>query len=82
MCYNAGAVAMAGIEPGLWSVKGGNKELCYKLVASSSANLIQEHVTKVGMSGEKFTILTSQRFVAHVSYHKLGQLHHSIYIII
>ena len=53
---------MAGIEPGLWSVKGGNKLVCEKLISASSANIIHEQVTQVGMDGGgKFTISTSER---------------------
>ncbi|XP_041366044.1 prenylcysteine oxidase-like isoform X2 [Gigantopelta aegis] len=35
-----GAVSIAGITPGLWSVKGGNKRVPEKLIKKSKANLI------------------------------------------
>lgn len=54
---------MAGIESGLWSVKRGNKEVCYGLVENSSATLIHEEVSKVGREESgKFSIVTSQRY--------------------
>uniref|UniRef100_H2YKE1 Prenylcysteine lyase domain-containing protein n=1 Tax=Ciona savignyi TaxID=51511 RepID=H2YKE1_CIOSA len=55
-----GAVSMAGIQPGLWSVRGGNKLLCSKLYENSSAHWIKEEVTKVSLtSGGQFAVRTS-----------------------
>uniref|UniRef100_H2YKE2 Prenylcysteine lyase domain-containing protein n=1 Tax=Ciona savignyi TaxID=51511 RepID=H2YKE2_CIOSA len=54
------AVSMAGIQPGLWSVRGGNKLLCSKLYENSSAHWIKEEVTKVSLtSGGQFAVRTS-----------------------
>ncbi|XP_077976226.1 prenylcysteine oxidase 1-like [Styela clava] len=58
------AVSMAGIQPGLWSVKGGNKLVCGELVKNSSANIINEQVSKVVYNAasktEKFSVFTKQ----------------------
>lgn len=45
--FFAGVVSMAGIEPGLWSVKGGNKKVPELLQKHAKANLIQGEVTTV-----------------------------------
>ncbi|XP_046546131.1 prenylcysteine oxidase-like isoform X2 [Haliotis rubra] len=42
-----GAVSMAGAQPGLWSVKGGNKLVPEKLLKKSNANLISAKVTQI-----------------------------------
>uniref|UniRef100_F6QM57 Prenylcysteine lyase domain-containing protein n=1 Tax=Ciona intestinalis TaxID=7719 RepID=F6QM57_CIOIN len=56
-----GAVAMAGIQPGLWSIRGGNNLLCSKLHESSSAHWKQKSVTKVSLSSDgKFSVSTSE----------------------
>ena len=58
---------MAGIQPGLWSVKGGNKLLCEKFMDNSNALFLNEKVTKVSKQSSEtlFTVLSdkSQRFV-------------------
>ncbi|XP_046364893.2 prenylcysteine oxidase-like isoform X1 [Haliotis rufescens] len=42
-----GAVSMAGAQPGLWAVKGGNKQVPEKLLKKSKANLINGKVTQI-----------------------------------
>ncbi|XP_076451086.1 prenylcysteine oxidase 1-like [Babylonia areolata] len=42
-----GAVCMAGAEPGLWAVKGGNKQVAEKLLKASGAKLVRGAVTHV-----------------------------------
>jgi prenylcysteine oxidase/farnesylcysteine lyase len=43
---------MAGVEDGLWSVKGGNKKIPELLVKKAKANLIEGEVTIVRMVDE------------------------------
>jgi len=51
---------MAGIQPGLWSVKGGNYQLCTKMFENSTANLLHDQVAKVSKhSSGKFLIKTT-----------------------
>ena len=38
---------MAGVDPGLWAVKGGNKNVAEQLLKASGAKLIQGKVTDV-----------------------------------
>lgn len=38
---------MAGVEPGLWAVQGGNKNIAEKLLKASHAKLIKGKVTHV-----------------------------------
>ena len=47
MIFFPGAVALAGVQPGLWAIKGGNNQLCHKMLEKSQANLIKAKVTKV-----------------------------------
>jgi len=42
---SAGAVSMAGVEPGLWNVVGGNHQVPLGLVKESGANLIRGKVS-------------------------------------
>ncbi|XP_062582100.1 prenylcysteine oxidase 1-like [Saccostrea cucullata] len=42
-----GAVCMAGVQPGLWAVKGGNKQVPQKLVTEAKAQVIQGTVMSV-----------------------------------
>ncbi|KAL8611776.1 hypothetical protein ACOMHN_009458 [Nucella lapillus] len=42
-----GSVCMAGVEPGLWAVKGGNKQVAEKLLKASGASLVRGAVTQV-----------------------------------
>ncbi|KAK7484778.1 hypothetical protein BaRGS_00023952 [Batillaria attramentaria] len=42
-----GAVCMAGVEHGLWSIKGGNKQVPERLLKASKANFIPGKVTHV-----------------------------------
>ena len=53
---------MAGIQPNLWAVNGGNKQLCEKLFQNSNVNLIHEQVIKVSNhADEKFFITTTKK---------------------
>ncbi|ROI48940.1 Prenylcysteine oxidase [Anabarilius grahami] len=45
----AGAVALAGAEPGLWAVDGGNKLVCSGLLYHSKAELVPARVTTISM---------------------------------
>ena len=45
--HPAGMVSLAGIQPGLWSVHGGNKMVPTELIKSSQANVIEAKVSKV-----------------------------------
>jgi len=45
-------VSMAGIQRGLWSIYGGNKQLCSKLFANSSVNLIKETVQSISVGNQ------------------------------
>ena len=47
-----GAVCIAGAEPGLWSVEGGNQKVPEGLLEKSGANLISGEVTTVLLSDE------------------------------
>nr|XP_033804183.1 prenylcysteine oxidase 1 isoform X2 [Geotrypetes seraphini] len=42
-----GAVSLAGTDPGLWAVEGGNKLVCFGLLYSSKAQLILGTVTSI-----------------------------------
>ncbi|XP_048728291.1 prenylcysteine oxidase 1-like [Ostrea edulis] len=42
-----GAVSLAGVQPGLWAVKGGNKQVPEKLVTEAKAQVIQGTVMSV-----------------------------------
>ncbi|KAK7098695.1 prenylcysteine oxidase 1-like [Littorina saxatilis] len=42
-----GAVSMAGVEPGLWAVKGGNKKVPESMLKASGAHFNQAVVTQV-----------------------------------
>ncbi|XP_069132692.1 prenylcysteine oxidase 1-like isoform X2 [Argopecten irradians] len=42
-----GAISMAGVEPGLWSVKGGNKKVPQNIVKHSKVNVIPAEVKMV-----------------------------------
>uniref|UniRef100_A0A8C3RGB0 Prenylcysteine oxidase 1 n=1 Tax=Cyanoderma ruficeps TaxID=181631 RepID=A0A8C3RGB0_9PASS len=42
-----GAVSLAGVQPGLWSVKGGNKLVCSGLIYSSKAEVIPGTVVSI-----------------------------------
>lgn len=41
---NIGAVSMAGVEPGLWNVVGGNHQVPMGLLWESGANLVRGKV--------------------------------------
>lgn len=43
----AGAVSLAGVQPGLWAVKGGNKQVPEKLVSEAQVQVIQGTVVSV-----------------------------------
>ncbi|XP_078589109.1 prenylcysteine oxidase 1-like [Branchiostoma floridae x Branchiostoma japonicum] len=45
--FFVGAVSLAGAQPGLWSVEGGNKRVPEELVKSAKVNLIPGEVSKV-----------------------------------
>lgn len=47
-----GAVSMAGVEPGLWNVVGGNQLVPMGLLKKSGANLIRGKVTGISLSSE------------------------------
>ena len=50
---------MAGIQPDLWSVKGGNKLLCEKLFDNCNCDIINEEVIRVSNhSSGKFRVET------------------------
>lgn len=54
-----GSVSLAGIQPGLWSVEGGNKQIVAQLVNDSRAAVIFKEVVKVELhSDETFTVHT------------------------
>lgn len=42
-----GAVSMAGTDPGLWAVKGGNKLVCSRLLQASGSNLVSGLVMSI-----------------------------------
>lgn len=42
-----GSVSLAGAQPGLWSIKGGNRKVPEGLLRESKARLIQERVTDI-----------------------------------
>lgn len=44
---SAGAVSIAGVQPGLWAVKGGNKQVPEKLVSEAQVQVIQGTVVSV-----------------------------------
>lgn len=44
-----GAVALAGVDPGLWAVDGGNKMVCSGLLYHSKAELVPARVTAISM---------------------------------
>ncbi|XP_078267715.1 prenylcysteine oxidase 1-like isoform X1 [Rhinoraja longicauda] len=50
-----GAVAMAGVQSGLWAVEGGNKLACSRLLESAKARVIHNMVTSISLqqSGDK-----------------------------
>uniref|UniRef100_A0A8C5TN95 Prenylcysteine oxidase 1 n=1 Tax=Malurus cyaneus samueli TaxID=2593467 RepID=A0A8C5TN95_9PASS len=52
--FLAGAVSLAGVQSGLWSVKGGNKLVCSGLIYSSKAEVIPATVviTKLFSAGD------------------------------
>ena len=61
MCdaFFSAMVSMAGIQPGLWAVNGGNFQLATKIFENSRANLLHEQVTKISQhSSGKFVIQT------------------------
>lgn len=43
----AGAVSLAGADPGLWAVDGGNKRVCSGLLYHSKSDLIAARVTSI-----------------------------------
>ncbi|XP_052229609.1 prenylcysteine oxidase 1-like [Dreissena polymorpha] len=47
-----GSVSMAGVEPGLWNVVGGNQKVPQGLLGKSGANLIRGKVTSVSLSSD------------------------------
>nr|CAB3264716.1 prenylcysteine oxidase 1 [Phallusia mammillata] len=51
-----GLVSMAGIQSNLWSVNGGNKLLCSKLIDHSDVTIIKERVKSVSRDGQAFTV--------------------------
>lgn len=54
-----GSVSLAGMQPGLWSVDGGNKIIVKKLVNDSRAVKISKDVTEVALlSDETFLVRT------------------------
>lgn len=59
---------MAGVESGLWSVKGGNKNVAESLLKASGARLIQGKVTNINMM-KSATGMPSYE----VQYEKAGQ---------
>ncbi|XP_005110758.1 prenylcysteine oxidase [Aplysia californica] len=44
-----GAVSMAGVEPGLWSVEGGNQRIAENLLWGSKATLVEAKVSTVAL---------------------------------
>ncbi|ESO83268.1 hypothetical protein LOTGIDRAFT_236715 [Lottia gigantea] len=51
-----GAVSLAGVEKGLWSVKGGNYQIPERLLKKSGANLIKAKVTHVILQKESESV--------------------------
>ncbi|KAL4225246.1 Prenylcysteine oxidase 1 [Mactra antiquata] len=47
-----GAISMAGVEPGLWNVVGGNQLVPQGLLKKSQANLIKGEVTTISLSSD------------------------------
>lgn len=47
-----GVASLAGVEPGLWNVAGGNHQVPQGLLRKSNANLIRGTVTKISVSQE------------------------------
>ncbi|XP_069754924.1 prenylcysteine oxidase-like [Narcine bancroftii] len=50
-----GAVAIAGVQAGLWAVEGGNKLVCSQMLESAKVNVIHTTVTSISLqqSGNK-----------------------------
>jgi len=55
----AGSIAMAGMDSGTWSVRGGNRLLCEKSVVQSAANHLQFAVDKIKYIEENSTFKIS-----------------------
>lgn len=49
VCGGAGAVSLAGADPGLWAVDGGNKRVCSGLLYHSKSDLIPARVTSISV---------------------------------
>ncbi|XP_071955344.1 prenylcysteine oxidase 1-like [Antedon mediterranea] len=53
----AGLISLAGVQPGLWSVFNGNKQVCENLIKVSKATLIKRKVMKVrGNEDNSYTL--------------------------
>ena len=54
---------MAGVQPGLWSVHGGNNQIPEKLIEKSGAKLYQEEVVRVSLLSDSsvYEVETKQR---------------------
>lgn len=53
-----GAVSIAGVEPGLWNVVGGNQKVPQGLLGKSGANLIRGKVCTSMQIGVNLNFLT------------------------
>ena len=55
-CIFVGSVSLAGVMPGLWKVKGGNKQVPERLITTSRVDVIHSAVSDVTKLKNGFTI--------------------------
>ncbi|KAL0965586.1 hypothetical protein UPYG_G00283250 [Umbra pygmaea] len=73
-----GAVALAGADPGLWAVDGGNKKVCSGLLYHSKAELIPARVTAISFKQRSSKAGTTATFY-EVNYVGDSGSAHSLY---
>ncbi|XP_068561863.1 prenylcysteine oxidase 1 [Cebidichthys violaceus] len=76
-----GAVSLAGADPGLWAVDGGNKRVCSGLLYNSKSELIPARVTSISVKGRPSKTGTTTSFY-EVNYVGESGSAHSLYDIV
>lgn len=56
-----GSVSVAGANPNLWSVSGGNKRVAEELLKDSRAALLRRSVTQIAYNQEHFSVTSLER---------------------
>ncbi|CAI9740975.1 prenylcysteine oxidase 1-like [Octopus vulgaris] len=78
----AGSIALAGMQPGLFAIKGGNKQVSEKLLEESKANFIHAEVKKISLLKEHDSIQYELFYKPHNSTEQNSMQNHIYDIVI